>query len=111
MALAIPGLLGLAWATTLAGLLAAVFGLGFFLVATSPVGMQYATEITRPTPEGTSNGVVQLAGQLSVVFVYVMEALRGADGSFTLSLVLSAAALGLCALAATRLVDPPREPS
>jgi MFS family permease len=110
LALAVPGLLGLAWATTLAGLCAAAFGLGFFLVATSPIGMQYATEITRPTPEGTSNGIVQLFGQVSVVFVYVMEALRTADGSFSRSLALSAAALGACALAAARLVDPARDP-
>jgi MFS family permease len=110
LALSVPGLLGLAFARTMPGLSVAAFFLGFFLVAVSPIGMQYATEISRPTPEGTSNGVVQLFGQISVVLVYVMEALRAADGSFTRSLLLSAGALGFCALAAVRLVDPPREP-
>jgi MFS family permease len=109
LALSVPGLLGLAFARTMPGLSAAAFWLGFFLIAVSPIGMQYATEVSRPTPEGTSNGVVQLFGQISVVLVYVMEALRAADGSFTRSLVVSAGALGLCALAAVRLVDPPRE--
>ena len=38
--------------------------------------MQYAAEVTYPTPEGTSNGLVQLCGQCSVVFVYIMGPLR-----------------------------------
>jgi MFS family permease len=109
MVLAVPGMLGLAWATTLTGLAGSVFSLGFFLVATSPIGMQYSTEITRPTPEGTSNGLIQLFGQVSVVFVYVMEALRTESGSFVRSLLLSAVLLAVCALLATRLVDPARE--
>jgi MFS family permease len=109
MVLAVPGMLGLAWATTLTGLAGSVFSLGFFLVATSPIGMQYSTEITRPTPEGTSNGLIQLFGQVSVVFVYVMEALRTESGSFVPSLLLAAVLLAICAFLATRLVDPARE--
>ena len=41
--------------------------------------MQYAAEVTQPTPEGTSNGLIQLFGQASVVFVYIMEALKTAE--------------------------------
>ncbi len=108
LALSVPGVLGLAYATTLAGLVASVFALGLFLVATSPIGMQYSTEITRPTPEGTSNGLIQLVGQISVVFVYAMGALRGGDGSFTRSLLLSAGLLAASALVAARLVEPAR---
>ena len=37
----------------------------FLLVSAMPIGMQYAAEITAPTPEGTSNGLVQLVGQAS----------------------------------------------
>ena len=51
--------------------------------------MQYAAEITQPTPEGTSNGLIQLFGQASVVFVYIMEALKTPDGAFTPALLLS----------------------
>jgi MFS family permease len=109
LGLSVPGLLGLAWARSMPGLSVSAVALGFFLVAVSPIGMQYATEISRPTPEGTSNGVVQLFGQLSVVLVYVMEALREGDGAFTRPLVLSAAALGACAVGALALVDPPRD--
>ena len=80
--LAIPGLIGLTFATSSWLLMVSAFWLGFFLVSTFPVGMQYAAEITHPTPEGTSNGLVQLFGQAAVVFVYIMEAMRTDNGSF-----------------------------
>jgi cyanate permease len=103
---AIPGVLGLAFADAFPLMILASFVLGFFLVSTSPIGMQYAAEITFPTPEGTSNGLIQLFGQASVVFVYVMEALKTPAGSFTPALLL-AALLILVSLALTsRLKEP-----
>ena len=56
--LAIPGLLGLTFGTSLWLLLVSAFTMGFFLVSTNPIGMQFAAEITQPTPEGTSNGLI-----------------------------------------------------
>ena len=82
------------------------FWLGFFLVSTFPVGMQYAAEITHPTPEGTSNGLVQLFGQAAVVFVYVMEAMRTADGSFSPSLLLAVGLLVVSVVLITQMKDP-----
>ncbi len=105
LALTIPGMLGITFATSIWALFAFSFLLGFFLVAVLPIGMQYAAEITYPTPEGTSNGLIQLCGQVSVAFVYVMAALRTADGSFTVSLLLSAGLLLLAAVAVSRLHD------
>ena len=90
---AIPGLIGITFATSAFLLFASAFLMGFFLVSALPVGMQYSAEITRPTPEGTSNGLVQLFGQAAVVFVYIMEAMRAPDGSFTPSLLLALGAL------------------
>jgi cyanate permease len=104
--LSIPGLVGLTFARELWLLLVSAFTLGFFLISTSPIGMQYAAEITYPTPEGTSNGILQLFGQISVVFVYIMEAMKTRDGSFTPSLLLSIGLLLLCLLIITRLKDP-----
>lgn len=104
--LAIPGLIGLTFGTAYEVLLVSAFGLGFFIVSTSPIGMQYAAEITYPTPEGTSNGLIQLFGQASVVFVYVMEAMRSQDGSFTPSLILAVVLLAASALIITRMHDP-----
>jgi MFS family permease len=106
--LAIPGLIGLTFATTSWLLFISAFEMGFFLISTSPVMMQYAAEITRPTPEGTSNGLMQLFGQAAVVFVYIMEALRTANGTFTPSLLLAIGLLGVSALLVTRMEETPQ---
>jgi len=82
------------------------FSLGFFLISAGPVGMQYAAEITQPTPEGTSNGLVQLFGQASVVFVYIMEAMKSADGAFTPALLLAVGLLVVSIVLITQLRDP-----
>jgi MFS family permease len=104
--LSIPGLIGLTFAETQWLLLVSAFSLGFFLVSSSPIGMQYAAEITYPTPEGTSNGLIQLFGQASVVYVYVMEGMKRDDGSFTPSLLLAVGLLALSALLITQMKDP-----
>ena len=106
LVLAIPGLIGLTFATTSWLLFVSAFGMGFFLVSTNPVGMQYAAEITHPTPEGTSNGLIQLFGQASVVFVYIMEALKTPDGSFTPALLLATGLLVISCLIVTQLKEP-----
>jgi cyanate permease len=103
---AIPGLLGLTFATSGWLLFGSAVVLGFFLVSAMPVGMQYAAEITRPTPEGTSNGLIQLFGQAAVVFVYVMEAMKTSDGSFTPSLILALVLLVVSAGLVTQMKDP-----
>lgn len=102
---AVPGLLGLAFAPGFALIAVSAFVLGFFLIAVNPVGMQYAAEAVRPTPEGSSNGLVSLAGQASVLLVYGMEAINSATGSFEASLAASAALLAFSAFLATRLVE------
>jgi len=105
-ALAIPGLVGLTYATSAWLLMLSSFWLGFFLVSTFPVGMQYAAEITHPTPEGTSNGMVQLFGQAAVVFVYIMEKMNNVYGSFNSSLLLAVGLLVLSVLLITQMKDP-----
>ena len=98
---AAPSVAGAAWATSYAGYAAAFVALGIFLVGAAPILFQYAAEITLPAPEGTSSGLLNLAGQVSVVFVYAMQWLRGADGSFTVPLL---AAAGLLAVSPALLV-------
>jgi MFS family permease len=107
--LAVPGLAGLAFAASSWLLFVSAFFMGFFLVSTSPIGMQYAAEITHPTPEGTSNGLIQLFGQASVVFVYIMEALKTSDGSFTPALLLAIGLLVISAFIVTQMKEPQRE--
>ncbi len=99
-----PGLIGLTFATTLPALLISAFVLGFFLISTFPIGMQYAAEITYPTPEGTSNGLIQLFGQASVVFVLIMQ-LVSANGSFTPAMYLSIGLLVICIGVISQLKD------
>ncbi len=111
IALALPGLIGLTFAASLWLLMVSAFFLGFFLVSTSPIGMQYAAEITYPTPEGTSNGLIQLFGQASVVFVYVMEAMKSPDGSFTPALLLACGLMILSLFIVTRLKDAQIQPT
>jgi MFS family permease len=96
----LPGLAGMAVARQFWLLAVSAFSLGFFLTSVMPVGMQFSTEATRPTPEGTSNGIVQLCGQVSVVFVYLMQVLRSLSGGFALSLLVS----GLLVASAAALV-------
>jgi MFS family permease len=104
--LAVPGLIGLTFATSLWLLFASAFAMGFFLIGVSPIGFQYAAEITYPTPEGTSNGLIQLFGQASVVFVYIMEAMRGRGGVFTPSLLLAMGLMVVSVLVITQMKDP-----
>ena len=106
--LAIPGLLGLAFADQFWVLLVSAFSLGFFLIGASPIGLQYATEVTFPTPEGTSNGLIQLCGQASVLVVFIMELVSGADGSFTTSLLITTVLMIISVLLITRMKDAPQ---
>lgn len=106
--LAIPGLIGITFATSLWLLLLSAFWMGFFLISVAPVGLQYVAEVTYPAPEGTSNGIIQLFGQISVVYVYIMEAMKSADGAFTPSLVMSAILLLVLVAVIMQMKDPVR---
>ncbi len=103
---AIPGLIGLTFAQSGPLLFISAVVLGFFLVSAMPIGMQYAAEITYPTPEGTSNGLIQLFGQGAVVYVYIMEAMKTSNGSFTPSLILAIVLLVVSAGLVTQMKDP-----
>ncbi len=102
----IPALLGLTYAQSYGLLILSTFSFGFFMISTAPIGYQYAAELTYPVPEGTSNGMLTLIGQISVVFIYGMEALKNADGSFTNSLLILAGLVFINALVVTRLEEP-----
>ncbi len=103
---AVPGLVGMTFSTDFFWLILSAFSVGFFMVSANPVGMQYVAEITYPTPEGTSNGLISLFGQVSVVFVYIMESMRTPDGAFTPSLLLSVGLLLVCVVVAFWMKDP-----
>jgi sugar phosphate permease len=108
LGMAAPALLWVTFAGSRVALATAAFLLGFFLTSALPVGMQYSAEITAPVPEGTSNGLIQLAGQTSVVVVYLMEVTRTPSGSFVPSLCALAALLLVCGVVVSRLPEPNR---
>jgi MFS family permease len=107
VSLAIPGLVGVTFASVSWLLLLSAFLMGFFLISVAPIVMQYVAEVTYPAPEGTSAGLIQLFGQVSVVFVYVMEAMKSKDGSFTPSLLLAIVLLVVLVGVITQMKDPP----
>ena len=102
---AIPGLIGVTFAASYPLLLVSAFVLGAFLLSSGPLGFQYAAEITYPVPEGTSNGLLLLAGQVSgIAFIIGMDALKSlATGSMTTSLLILTGLIVVCLLLATRL--------
>ena len=105
---AVPGLLGLALLESYGLLLLSAFVFGFFLLSSGPIGFQYAAEITHPVPEGTSNGLLLLAGQVSgILFIVGMDVLKApGTGSMTLSLVILTGLLVLCLVVASRFREP-----
>jgi cyanate permease len=95
----IPGLLGVTFATSYWLLLVSSFVFGFFLLSAGPIGFQYGAEMTLPAPEGTSNTLLIVAGQLSgIIFIFLMDALKSPGGSMTESL-LGLAGLTLVSIA------------
>jgi MFS family permease len=84
----LPWLLGLTFARQYGILMVCAFLFGFLLIGIAPIGYQYAAELTFPVPEGTSNSMLSLAGQVSVIFIFAMQALRTSNGSFAVSLLL-----------------------
>jgi len=98
----IPGLLGMGFAGSLWLLLCSGFTFGFFLLSAGPIGFQYAAEITHPAPEGTSNSLLLVMGQISgIIFIFAMNAGRSpANGAMTASIVgLALLAAGAAVLA------------
>jgi MFS family permease len=104
----IPGLAGLAFASSFGLLLVAAFVMGFFLLSAGPIGFQYGAEISHPAPEGTSNGMLLLVGQISgILFILGMDSFRSPiDGSMSLPLIVIITLLAISLLIALTLKEP-----
>jgi len=102
------GLVGIAYAASYWLLLTASFMLGFFLLSAGPIGFQYGAEVTHPTPEGTSNGLLIMIGQISgIVFIFAMDAFKSPQtGSMTMSLVVIIALMVLSIVLGALLKEP-----
>ena len=103
------GLIGITYATGYWLLLASAFVLGFFLLSAGPIGFQYGAEVAYPAPEGTSNGLLLLIGQISgIVFIFGMDSFKSPEtGSMTSPLVVLIGLMVLSLLLCTRLRKSP----
>jgi sugar phosphate permease len=101
------GLVGITFATSYWLLLISALVFGFFLLSAGPVGFQYAAEVTHPTPEGTSNGLILLMGQISgIIFILGIDSSKSPDtGSMTLPLAVLIGLMVLSLLLCTRLKE------
>ena len=104
---AVVGLIGVTFAGSYWLLLTSAFVLGFFLLSAGPIGFQYGAEVAYPAPEGTSNGLLLLMGQISgIIFILGMDSFKSpATGSMTLPLTALIVLMGFSLLLSTRLKE------
>ncbi len=100
-------LAGITFATAYWLLLVSGTGLGFFLLSSGPIGFQYGAEITYPTSEGTSNGMLLLMGQISgIAFIFAMDIFKSpSTGSMTIPLLVLIGLMALGILMSTQLKE------
>jgi len=105
----LPGLAGMTFATSYWLLLISGFVFGFFLLSSGPIGFQFGAELTHPAPEGTSNSLLMVMGQISgIVFIFGMDALKSpATGAMTGSLLALLALTVLSILLSTLIKERP----
>jgi MFS family permease len=101
------GLFGVTFSSGYALTLVSAALLGFFLLSAGPIGFQYGAEIGYPAPEGTSNGLLLMMGQISgIIFILAMDAFKEpATGSMTPSLVVLIGLMLLGVIISTRLKE------
>jgi MFS family permease len=103
------GLAGITFATSYWMLLASGAISGFFLLSAGPIGFQYGAEITYPTSEGTSNGLLLMVGQISgIAFIFGMDFFKSPlTGSMTRPLILLLCLMVLSIFMSTMLKESP----
>jgi LPXTG-motif cell wall-anchored protein len=107
LAAATLGLVGIAFLENYTLLMLSAFVMGFFLLSAGPVGFQYGAEITYPAPEGTSNGMLLMMGQISgIIFILGMDSFKNPKtGSMSASLLVLSGLMLVGLVLATRLKE------
>jgi MFS family permease len=105
---AAAGLIGITYAHSYWFLLTCSAMLGFFLLSSGPIGFQYGAEITYPTPEGTSNGLLLMMGQVSgIIFIIAMDAFKSPlTGSMSVPLYALIGLMVVALILSFRLKEP-----
>lgn len=106
---AVLGLSGVTFAENYYVLLFSGFVLGYFLLSAGPIGFQYGAEITFPASEGTSNGLLILAGQISgIAFIFGMDSFKDKiTGSMTQPLIIMIILTIFSLIVTTQLKESP----
>ncbi|MBN2652487.1 MAG: MFS transporter [Spirochaetales bacterium] len=101
----VPSLFLLYISQSFALAMVASFMLGFFVMSAGPIGFQYAAEISYPTPESSSQGILLFVGQVSgLIFVAIMGQSDALMNAFMIGFI----ALGaLSAIATFFLAESP----
>lgn len=103
-AMAVPGLAGLAFTQSFAGLMLSSFVLGVATLSSGPIGFEYGAEVSHPAPESTTQGLLMMGGQLSgALLIFAMGALRTSAGSMQGFMIVFIVATAFNAFLATRL--------
>jgi cyanate permease len=105
---AVLGLVGVTFATSYGLILVSSFFFGFFLLSAGPIGFQYGAELTYPAPEGASNGMMLLVGQISgIAFILGLDAFKSPEtGSMTTPLMVMIGLMVISVFLTTRLKEP-----
>lgn len=103
---AIPFLLGLTFIPDYILLITVAFLFGFFLMSSLPIGLQFAAEQTAPVPEGTSNGILIMMGQIGGV-IFILGFLDIIELNIIIPMIILAVLLVLALLLSTLLKEKP----
>jgi MFS family permease len=74
------------------------FVFGFGLLGSSPVGLEYAVDLTKPVPEASSNGILLMSGQIGGILLILGLQDFTIGGDYWPALVLQAILLTLCTI-------------
>ncbi len=62
--------------------------LGFVIMGLAPILFQHGAEVAYPVKEGTSFGLILMAGQISgILFVYIFDLTNGAFGNVLMPMI------------------------
>ncbi|MHA1310033.1 MAG: MFS transporter [Candidatus Helarchaeota archaeon] len=83
--------------------------LGFFLMSSLPIGLEFAAEQTAPVPEGTSNGILMMMGQIGGI-VLILSFMDFTANNFPIAMIiiviLTAIAFVICLFLKERPITP-----
>jgi predicted MFS family arabinose efflux permease len=74
------------------------FVFGFGLLGSSPVGLEYAVDLTKPVPEASSNGILLMSGQIGGILLILGLQDFTIGGDYWPALVLQAILLTICTI-------------